>query len=83
MWELNAYVGVFDASATMMFVFDAEFGVVYCSFDPACLPENFEDFAKTFNARFAEVFVRDARFRTGADPVRAEEYYRRAFAPVM
>jgi len=82
-WNIDAYVGVFDESSSMIFVFDVEFGSVYVSFDDNCLPDGFEDFARVANAKFRDVFVRDAKFRTGADPARAEEYFRVALEPAM
>jgi len=82
-WDLEAFVGVFDESNTMVFVFDGEFGCIYMSCVTERMPDGFEEFANIVNAEFQEVFVRDAKLRTGADPARAEEYFRVALEPAI
>lgn len=82
-WHIDCIVGAFDASQTMMVVFDAEFEIVYLSFARGHAPNGFEEFAREYNERFDAEFVRDAKFRTGADSKRAEEYYRKALLPAV
>ncbi len=73
-WNLDSWIGVFDKSCSMVFIFDVEFGIVITSFAPATAPEEYEEFSHFYNRDFREVFVRDAKSRTGADPSRAQEY---------
>lgn len=73
-WNLDSWIGVFDKSCTMSFIFDLEFDVVIASFAPSSVPDGYEEFSRFYNDEFREVFVRDAKFRTGADPSRAQEY---------
>lgn len=73
-WKIDSWIGVFDESCTMSFIFDIEFGLAITSFDPSCTPDGYTEFSRTFNSEFKEVFVRDAKIRTGADSLRVEEY---------
>lgn len=73
-WNVDSWIGVFDKRCSMVFIFDIEFGVVTTSFDPLTVPNGYEEFSRFYNDEFREVFVRDAKFRTGADPSRAQEY---------
>lgn len=73
-WNVDSWIGVFDKSCSMVFIFDIEFGVVITSFDPATAPEGYEEFSQFYNDEFRNIFVRDAKLRTGADPSRAKEY---------
>lgn len=73
-WKIDCCIGVFAESCTMAFIFDCEFGLVVTYFDPSCTPDGYAEFSRQFNAEFIEVFVRDAKMRTGADPLRAAEY---------
>ncbi len=82
-WKIDSFIGVFDDSGMLMFIFDIEFGAIYLSFNQSVQPAGIEDFSATFNEAFREVFVRDAKLRTGANPARAEEYYRKVALPAI
>lgn len=73
-WNIDSWIGVFDKECTSVFIFDLEFDVVIVSFSPSSTPEGYAQFSQTFNNEFNEIFVRDAKLRTGADPLRAQEY---------
>jgi len=78
-WNIDCFLGVFDDSQTMMFVFDVEFGVVYFSFDPSHIPEGYDRVAEHYCKQFEKEFVQDAEIRTGADADRVLEYYQKVY----
>lgn len=80
-WDIDCYIGVFDSSQKMCFVFDAEFGIAYFSFHPDYLPDGIQEFTESFNSEFEREFVQNGKFRTGADPERIAEYYEKVVLP--
>lgn len=82
-WSIDCFIGVFDSSQKMCFVFDAEFGVAYFSFATDYLPSDIKEFSESFNATFENDFVQNGVKRTGADPGRIAEYYEKVVLPAI
>lgn len=82
-WGIDCFIGVFDDSQKMMFVFAEEYGVVYLGFDPSMVPNNFAEVSTVFDGVVKDGFVDKCRYFTSGDPARLEEYYRSVIVPFV
>jgi len=78
-WDIDSWIGVFDATQSFLFLFDVEFSVVIISCDPTIVSDEMKSFFNDYNSEFEEIFVRDAKLRSGIDPVRAQEYFDKVY----
>lgn len=78
-WSFDSWIGVFDDTQSILFLFDIEFSVVIISCDPTIVSDEMKSFFNDYNSEFEEIFVRDAKFRSGIDPLRAQEYFDKVY----
>jgi len=82
-WTPDCFIGVFDDSKKMMFVFSEEFHVTHVSFDPEYLQPGMSDISDKFKSVLNKGFVKDCAGRTGGNRERLEEYYCSVIQPFV
>jgi len=82
-WSIDCVLGVFDETASVVFIFDAEFWVTTVSFASTPVSDEVEAFSKQYNAEFNEIFIRDNHLLSHADPERAQEYFDKVISPFI
>ena len=82
-WTPDCFIGVFDDSKKMMFVFSEEFHVTHVSFDPRYVQSGMSDISDRFKLVINDGFVSDCKARTGGNRKRLEEYYQSVIVPFV
>jgi len=82
-WTPDCFIGVFDETQKMMFVFSEEFNVTHVSFDPKYVQSGMSDISDRFNLVLNQGFVEECIGRTGGNRERLEEYYKSVIEPFV
>lgn len=80
-WSIDCFLGVFDETGSVVFIFDTEFWVTTASFTSMPLSVEIQAFSKKYNDEFNEIFIRDNHLLSHADPKRTQEYFDKAISP--
>lgn len=82
-WGVDCFIGVFDETAKMMFVYAEEYGVVHVSVDPSMELTKKEDVKNKFDSDVREGIVKKLEYITSGETIRLNEYYKAVITPYL
>ncbi len=82
-WVIDCFIGVFDSTHEIVFVYAEEWGMVYVGFATSNVPPKFDLVQDVFEAKTRSGYVKANQAVTAGQRERIEEYYQKVVIPVM